>query len=88
MPAGTHSCDLLIENRLDETGAVVYGTAQEVEELVAEQVWPTFFETSVLNGSGFLSVGKIRPEQADRPLRQTIRGERNRAVLEVRASSE
>lgn len=47
MPAGTHSCDALIESRLDENGQVIYGTLEEVEELVAEQVWPTFFETSV-----------------------------------------
>jgi hypothetical protein len=47
MSAGTHSCDFLIESRLDETGAVLYGTLAEVEEIVSEQVWPTFFETSV-----------------------------------------
>ena len=47
MSAGSHACDVLIEGRLDETGSVIYGTPEEVEELVVSDVWPTFFETSV-----------------------------------------
>ena len=47
MSAGSHACDVLLESRLDENGAVVYGTQEEADEIIAEQVWPTFFETSV-----------------------------------------
>ena len=44
---GSHTCDVLIESRIDENQQVIYGTLEEIEELIAEQVWPTFFETSV-----------------------------------------
>jgi hypothetical protein len=46
--AGIHSCDMLVEQRIDtETGAVIFGTQKELNELVNEQVFPTFFETPV-----------------------------------------
>lgn len=44
---GSHACDVLLENRLDENGAVIYGTQEEADEIIAEQVWPTFFGTSL-----------------------------------------
>src|ERR1700678_521281 len=47
MSAGSHACDVLIESRLDGNGNVIYGTSEEVEEIVSEQVWPIFFESSV-----------------------------------------
>jgi hypothetical protein len=42
-----HACDALVENRIDQTGAVVYGTQEELNEIVNENVWPTFFDTPV-----------------------------------------
>ena len=44
---GSHACDVLLANRLDEAGNVVYGTQQEADEIITEQVWPTFFETNL-----------------------------------------
>jgi hypothetical protein len=43
---GSHACDVLLESRL-ENGKVVYGTQQEADEIITEQVWPTFFETNL-----------------------------------------
>jgi hypothetical protein len=44
---GSHACDVLLESRLDETGKVIYGTQEEAEEIIVEQVWPTFFGTAL-----------------------------------------
>jgi hypothetical protein len=43
--AGIHSCDALVEQRVDQTGALIYGTQEELNELVKDSVYPTFFET-------------------------------------------
>jgi hypothetical protein len=43
--AGIHSCDVLVEQRVDQRGAVIYGTQEELNELVKDSVYPTFFET-------------------------------------------
>jgi hypothetical protein len=42
---GSHSCDVLVEQRVDQDGNVIYGTEAELIELVNATVWPTLFET-------------------------------------------
>lgn len=45
MPAGSHACDLLLEQRLDENDQVIYGTPAEADELVLEEVYPAFYRS-------------------------------------------
>jgi hypothetical protein len=44
---GSHACDVLLATHLDESGKIVYGTAEDVDQIIVEQVWPTFFGTAL-----------------------------------------